>query len=253
MTIKALLFDVHDTLIEAQVDEEDPQVWVVLARYLSYKGIYLPPDRLREIYWHTLDEFRKQSPYQYPEPDVLSVWAEILQEWQNPDIYALQIVTSEGIEFVKSVAQLYRSLSLRHLALYPGVKEMLTALRDEYRLAVVNNGQRGWSSPELKILGIRSFFELALHSSDHGRRKPDPYMFQLALQRLGLPPEEVLCVGNDLPNGLAGALAAGMPVALVTDGPGAKTAASLQPTYTVPRIADLPGLLKQLAPVPTQG
>lgn len=48
--------------------------------------------------------------------------------------------------------------------------------------------------------------------------KPQPLLYQMALRRLGLKPEETLGVGDRLETDIAGAQAAGMPSALVLTG-----------------------------------
>lgn len=249
MPIQALLFNVQGTLLDTEVNEEDPHLWAVLERYLRYKGIYLQPEKLTEIYRHTHQALQARSPFPHPEVDVLTIWAEILQEWENPAVYTLPIVTSEGIEFIKSVAQLYRSLSLKRLALYPGVKDVLESLGGNFQLGLVANGQHGWTSPELKYLGIRHYFRVAVFSSDHGRGKPDPYLYRVALERLGVPPPAALFIGNDGPTDIAGASAAGIESVLIEDTPGIKDIPGFSPTHRLRTIADLPDLLKNLAAV----
>lgn len=251
MTIKALLFNVHGTLIDTRVDDEDPELWGILARYLTYKGIYLPPAKLKEIYWHTYESFLQGAPSQHPEVDVLSVWADILQEHHNPEVYNLQVVTSEGIEFVKSLAQLYRSLSVKHQELFPGARELLERLSGSYRLGMVANGQHGWTSPEMKCLGIRGYFSAAVHSSDLGRCKPDPYLFKVALEKLGVKPSEALFTGNDMATDIAGAAAAGLETVLVEAGPGQKTGTATL-SHRIKTLTDLDDLLKKLSAVTSQ-
>jgi putative hydrolase of the HAD superfamily len=47
-------------------------------------------------------------------------------------------------------------------------------------------------------------------SSEVGFRKPHPFFYQAACARLGLPPERVLCVGDDQENDVRGAIRAGL-------------------------------------------
>ena len=47
-------------------------------------------------------------------------------------------------------------------------------------------------------------------SSEVGFRKPHPSFFRAACARLGLPPERVLCVGDDVENDVQGAIRAGL-------------------------------------------
>ncbi len=52
--------------------------------------------------------------------------------------------------------------------------------------------------------------DVALFSSEVGRRKPDPAIFERALERLGVEPGRTLFVGDTLATDVAGAAALGM-------------------------------------------
>jgi putative hydrolase of the HAD superfamily len=55
-------------------------------------------------------------------------------------------------------------------------------------------------------------------SSEVGYRKPHPSFFRAACAHLGLPPEAVLCVGDDLENDVRGAIRAGLSGLLLERG-----------------------------------
>lgn len=70
--------------------------------------------------------------------------------------------------------------------------------------------------------------EGAVISSEVGRRKPHPDFYRAACERLGLPPQEVLCVGDDPENDLRGPRRAGLPAILIDrDGRGPRDLPSL--------------------------
>jgi putative hydrolase of the HAD superfamily len=91
----------------------------------------------------------------------------------------------------------------------PGVREALEQLRAAgLRLAVVSNWDVGLGG-HLDRLGLGSSFEAVVTSAEVGAEKPDPAIFRLALERLGLPAARVLHVGDDEADEL-GARAAGL-------------------------------------------
>jgi FMN phosphatase YigB (HAD superfamily) len=57
--------------------------------------------------------------------------------------------------------------------------------------------------------GWDRLFDVVVISGEVGLRKPDPAIYELAAQRLGLPPAQVVFV-DDLPSNVQGAVAAGM-------------------------------------------
>ncbi len=95
------------------------------------------------------------------------------------------------------------------LDLLPGVVETLARLRARgLELAVVAD----WdcSLPEhLAALGLDAVFSAVVTSAEAGVAKPDPAIFRLGLERLGVAPERALHVG-DRPEDEQGGRAAGM-------------------------------------------
>jgi sugar phosphate isomerase/epimerase len=61
----------------------------------------------------------------------------------------------------------------------------------------------------LAEFGMADYFEAVVLSSEHGRRKPDPHLFEVAAQAMGVKPEECAFVGNRQDTDLAGARRAG--------------------------------------------
>ena len=95
--------------------------------------------------------------------------------------------------------------------LFPEVFETLELLRPRYRLAVISNFD-GRLRMIVEQLGISKFFDQLVISSEVGADKPDPFIFQRALELLGVAPDEALHVGDDPAGDWEGAAAAGMRV-----------------------------------------
>lgn len=57
--------------------------------------------------------------------------------------------------------------------------------------------------------------------------KPEPPLFRIALERLGLPPGEVAMVGDSVPSDIAGGRAVGMPTVLYAPGAGQQDGADV--------------------------
>ncbi len=81
------------------------------------------------------------------------------------------------------------------------------------RLAVVSNFDQRLHGL-LEALGLAELLELVVVSSAAGAAKPSPQPFKLALDGLGLRPEQVWHVG-DSPEDVEGARAAGIPCLLI--------------------------------------
>jgi beta-phosphoglucomutase len=92
----------------------------------------------------------------------------------------------------------------------PGVVELLKSLRGAgFKLAVGSSAPPENVNFVLDGLNIRSLFDAVVTGGDVLRGKPDPQVFLLAAQRIGLNPRQCAVV-EDAPPGVAAAKAAGM-------------------------------------------
>jgi putative hydrolase of the HAD superfamily len=79
----------------------------------------------------------------------------------------------------------------------------------DLRVGIASSSDRGWVKGHLKRAGLTEHFDVFATADDVDRVKPDPAVYRVALERLGVAPEEALAV-EDSPNGLAAARAAGV-------------------------------------------
>ncbi len=78
-----------------------------------------------------------------------------------------------------------------------------------YRLAVVSNWEP--SLPlTLERLGLSPYFQTVVASAAEGIWKPDPRLFQVALERLAVPAEAAMSVGDQLERDIEAARIAGV-------------------------------------------
>lgn len=92
----------------------------------------------------------------------------------------------------------------------PGAAELIDRLAAAgFRLAVGSSGPPENVAMVLDRLGARRRFHAVVTGKDVTRGKPDPQVFLLAAERLGVPPRRCAVV-EDAPAGVAAARAAGM-------------------------------------------
>jgi putative hydrolase of the HAD superfamily len=105
---------------------------------------------------------------------------------------------------------------LWHLPI-PAVAEKIAGLRGAgIRVAVVSNSD-GSVAGSLETAGLAHLFETIVDSALVGVHKPDPAIFHLALDHLGLEAETVWYVGDSAYHDLGGAGAAGLSRAVLID------------------------------------
>lgn len=112
----------------------------------------------------------------------------------------------------------YLAINGAHSAVYPGVVEGLTALREHgLPLACLTNKPLAFAEPLLKAKGLLGFFVHVFGGDSFERTKPDPLPLLKTCEALGTAPVHTLMVGDSQNDGIA-ARAAGCPVVLVTYG-----------------------------------
>jgi putative hydrolase of the HAD superfamily len=113
-----------------------------------------------------------------------------------------------------------------------GVPSALERLRRCVSRVVVVSNANGRLDVMLERLGLRRFFDLTLDSQLEGVEKPDPRLFEIALERSGASRETTLHVGDLYWIDVAGARAAGLRAVLLD-------AADLYQSADCPRVRSL--------------
>jgi putative hydrolase of the HAD superfamily len=98
----------------------------------------------------------------------------------------------------------FKEIYFRALNPNPPMIELMRELKAEgFRMAMLTNNVREWEPLWRSMLPVDEIFELVVDSAFVGRRKPEPEIYRLTLERIGLPAEaclfvddvEVNCVG----------------------------------------------------------
>lgn len=101
---------------------------------------------------------------------------------------------------------------------YPGVVETLSLLRARgLKLGVVTNKAEAFIAPLLTELGIGEYFDCLVGGDTLAHKKPEPEPLWHACERVGVPREAALMVGDSGNDALC-ARRAGIPVLLMTYG-----------------------------------
>lgn len=133
-------------------------------------------------------------------------WADILEEQLGRPI--------DRAEWVPARRLANRECT-RGLDLQPGVLALLDALAAaEVPLAVASSSPADWVVGHLRERGLVDRFRHVCTGDEVLRTKPDPALYLLACERLGVDPERAVAV-EDSVNGVHAARAAGMAVVAV--------------------------------------
>ena len=200
--LRAVFFDWGDTLMEFRFDEE------LMADAFQAGLKALDRDDLapgQEVLAH----FREQFEPLFWVPGTL-------EEVEYPGVIR-ETLRHFGVEV--SDEELDRFLEAEHEAWQPArvlgatTHAMLESLRSRgLKLGLVSNAfDPGWLlHRDLEQMGIAERIDFAVFSSEVGKRKPHPEIFERALAALGAEGEESLFVGDRLFEDVRGADALGM-------------------------------------------
>jgi putative hydrolase of the HAD superfamily len=106
------------------------------------------------------------------------------------------------------------------LAAFPGVPDMLAALKETYRLGLLTDGWAPTQRRKLDALHLAPCFQAILFTGDLGEPyyKPHPRGYRMLLEQLQAAPEEAVFVGDNPDADIRGARQVGMWTVRVLQG-----------------------------------
>lgn len=113
-------------------------------------------------------------------------------------------------DLARQLAEAYPERRLGRCAPYPEVVGVLEDLGGIARLGVVTNGMEEHQRAKLDAAGLTGLFDVVVSSSAVGASKPDPRIFQFALECVSGRPADAVMVGDNPTRDVAGAQQAGI-------------------------------------------
>lgn len=108
----------------------------------------------------------------------------------------------------KAVADRFAELLGRQAIPMPGAEEMLAAVSAHLPVVALTNGITVIQKARLAISPLTRFISRAVISQEVGASKPDPRIFEIALN--GVDPSEALMIGDSIASDIIGAANAGI-------------------------------------------
>jgi len=192
--IRAVSFDGDGTLwdFEKVMRHSLHQVLKELERIDPETAHLLDIDKMIEVRQRVADELKGRTTNL--EHIRLQAFRETLKDIGRPDD-----------TLASHLNEVYLQHRFEDIELFEDVLPALNALRSEYSLGLLSNGN---SYPER--CGLNGIFQFVVFSQDYGVAKPDPRIFQIALEKARCLKEEFLHVGDSLENDVIGAMKAGI-------------------------------------------
>ncbi len=216
----AVFFDAGETLVHPHPSFPD-----LFARILVREGHEVSPEAIRDRIHVVSDRFREAA-------RTNELWTTSPEKsrlfWH--EVYAI-FLRDIGIVDAGLADTCYREFTdLANYSLFDDVLPALRLLEEaDLTLGVISNFEE-WLERLLEQLGVRSYFSVRVISGVEGLEKPDPRIFQLAMERAGVEPGRSVYVGDNPEFDVDPAMAVGMFPVLIDrrdrfpDAPGARIA-----------------------------
>ena len=209
MQVKAVLFDLFDTLL---LLEKDQAFYVPSLRklheFLVKNGIRVSFEDFRRVYFEVRDELYTEVKESLEEPHFnVRVSRTLRRLGYNFDVSHPVVVGATGA---------FADEFMRYVRLDADALDVLRKLHEKYKLGLVSN----FAIPEcarrlLDKFSLREFFDVVLVSGEINKRKPSPEIFERALEILGVDASRAVFVG-DMPGlDVKGAKNAGIMAVLI--------------------------------------
>lgn len=242
---RTVLFDLGGTLL--YFDGEWPDVFLradkALMESLAENGIYLDQEAFREDFRARLNAYYAEREMEFTEFTTTYVLKEALVGWGYLGVPDSTIKPA--------LAAMY-SVSQAHWQPEEDAIATLAALQDQgCRLGLISNAG---DDADVQVLvdktKVRPYFDLILTSAALGIRKPNPRIFDIAMQRIQAKPEQTVMVGDTLGADVLGARNANIASIWITrraDTPANHAHAdTIVPDAAVETLAEIPAMIELL-------
>ncbi|WP_332628984.1 HAD family hydrolase [Halalkalibacter flavus] len=114
-------------------------------------------------------------------------------------------------EFGYELAERFPAERRKHPFVYDESFQVLDELKGKYKLLLLTNGSPDLQNTKLEITPeLVPYFDQIIISGAFGRGKPDPTIFEHALEKMELTKDEAIMVGDNLMTDILGASRVGM-------------------------------------------
>ena len=154
--------------------------------------LVLSNDAQAQSWMEALADFGYYVPYEKIRPLIGMGGDKVL-----PETTGLQKDSEEGIKVSAKRKEIFQKRYVPILQAAPGSRELLEYMHVRgLKLAIASSAEKDELKALLQVAGASDLVREEISSSDASRSKPDPDAVQVTLQRIGLPANQVLMLGD---------------------------------------------------------
>jgi len=229
---KAIFLDWDDTIGD----------WTT-AEHKALQDIYVHY-QLNRLYPTFEDYLNAYKPYN------LELWGmygrgEVTKDWLHLQRFLKPLLANDAngenesmVKLAHEIGAEFLRLTNKYFCLMPDAERVVKYLAGKYLLTIISNGFKEVQYYKFEHSGLAPYFTHTLISEEVGINKPQPGIFEIALERNGITAAEALMIGDSYSSDIAGAKAAGIDQMWITN-EGVKELPNEGATYVVPKLTDV--------------
>jgi len=196
--IKAVIFDLDNTLYD--FDRNHNMVLDPLACLASQK-FGIDPEAFKQAYYDSMDTMMQNCPFLYSGLHSRAVrFGDVCKRLDLP-----------VIPHAADLARMYWEILMMGITAEPHVIELLHSLKEQgIKIGLGTNMTAYIQYRKLEKIGITEEIDYFITSEESAFEKPQDGFFQYVIEKVGVAPEEILFVGDDMTNDILPALKNGM-------------------------------------------
>lgn len=233
VTLKGIMFDYGHTLVWFPRYEKTHQIATRNSQKVLQKlGVSVEASRIRSLI----------EGFAYRTDGVVVSMEEEFQE-----IFSTLGVKGYNRYGLKETIQAWWKPYIQPARVRKGARELLEYLKMMgFKAGIVANIWSGGMNPVLERLGIDGFFDTTVASIDIGFQKPDLGIFNLAIERLRLAPEQAIMVEDNPRTDIQAAHELGMVTVRLMRGPNRTKPNLVAPDFEIQNLSTLASIINRV-------
>lgn len=259
--IKAILFDLDDTLLW---DKKSVKVAFQKTCQLAEQRYGISPDKLEQaVREEATTLYSSYETYEFTrmiginpfeglwgqfmdDHDEFRKMKELVPNYRNEAwTKGLKKLGIDDEQFGQELAEKFPVFRRQNPFLYEETIDVLSQLKGSYKLLLLTNGSPNLQTIKLDITSeLIPFFDHIIISGNFGRGKPDPSIFEHALEKLDVNKTSAIMVGDNLMTDILGASRVGIKSVWINREHKEKT--DVIPDYEITHLEELFPILNKL-------
>ncbi len=233
---QAFFFDLDDTLVD--FGKARRKGLIALAGQLAARIPNQSPDQLRDLQARIVEDRTRRGTDM---PQVGDFRVTRIRIWNE----VLAFIGAPGLADPGQLTDDHDLLTRQNLELYPDADASIRWANERFQVTgIITNGPSDVQWGEVYAVGLDDRVDRVIVAGDINAFKPDPRIFEAALEGLGIPPQAAVFVGNSAAHDAAGAIQAGWSAIWLNRDGDTYPPSLPAPTATVTTLDELPALFR---------